>query len=190
MSLDLEHHLTFYGAYHHNSVNKVIHIICVPIILISAFCMATYSGTLIQTPSWLSVPYLDLNLGTIAALMYTALYLLLEPVAGFVLAGFCLAGTAYSNYLKAENPATTFQIALGCHLVAWIVQFVGHGAYEGRAPALLDNLLQAIFLAPLFVWLEVLFKLGYRPELQARVDKRVQQEIAKFKAASKNGKAK
>ncbi|OAA45559.1 hypothetical protein NOR_03348 [Metarhizium rileyi] len=189
MSLDLEHHLTFYGVYHNNAVNKVIHMICVPILVISAFCMATYSGTLIETPTWLSVPYLDLNLGTIVALIYTALYLLLEPVAGFVLAAFCLAGTAYSNYLRAGNSAATFQVALGCHLVAWIIQFIGHGAFEGRAPALLDNLLQAVFLAPLFVWLELLFKLGYRPELQARVEKRVQQEIVKFKTASKNGKA-
>lgn len=151
---------------------------------------ATYTGTLIEVPSWATVPYLDLNLGTIVALMYTALYLLLEPVAGFVLSAFCLAGTAYSNYLRTEDPTTTFQIALGCHLVAWIAQFIGHGTFEGRAPALLDNLVQAIFLAPLFVWLEVLFQLGYRPELQARVEKRVEQEIAKFRAASKNGKAK
>ena len=41
----------------------------------------------------------------------------------------------------------------------------------------------------MFVWLELLFKVGYRPELQARVEKSVQQEIAKFKAESKNGKA-
>ncbi|KAG6008177.1 hypothetical protein E4U43_000206 [Claviceps pusilla] len=189
MSLDLEHHLTFYGAYHHNTVNKIIHIICVPVILISAFCMATYTGPLIETPSWATVPYLDLNLGTVAALLYTALYLLLEPVAGFALSAFCLAGTAYSNYLKTQNSTTTFQIALGLHVVAWIAQFVGHGAFERRAPALLDNLVQAVFLAPLFVWLEVLFQLGYRPALQARIEKKIQQEIAKFRSGSKNGKA-
>lgn len=68
------------------------------------------------------------------------------------------------------------------HIVSWLLQFVGHGAFEGRAPALLDNLVQAIFLAPLFVWLEFLFKLGYRPELQARVEKAVEKEIAKFRA--------
>ena len=120
--------------------------------------------------------------------MYTALYLLLEPVAGFALSAFCLAGTAYSNYLKTQDSTATFQIALGLHVVAWIAQFVGHGAYERRAPALLDNLVQAVFLAPLFVWLELLFLLGYRPELQARVEKRIQQEIAKFKTGSKNDK--
>ena len=32
----------------------------------------------------------------------------------------------------------------------------------GRAPALLDNLFQAVFMAPLFVLMEVMFMLGYR----------------------------
>ncbi|KAM5373829.1 hypothetical protein ACJZ2D_006791 [Fusarium nematophilum] len=189
MSLDLEQHLTFYGAYHHNSVNVAIHMICVPLILVSAFCMATYTGTLIPTPSWLTLPYLDLNLGTIAASLYALLYLLLEPFAGFLLAAFCMGGAAFGNYLRQQNPEATFQGALALHVVCWIFQFIGHGVFEGRAPALLDNLIQAIFLAPMFVWLELLFMLGYRPELQARVNKKVQVEIEKFKAKSKNGKA-
>lgn len=94
-----------------------------------------------------------------------------------------------SNYLRVQDPTSTLQAAVILHVVCWIAQFVGHGAFEGRAPALLDNLVQAIFLAPMFVWLEILFKLGYRPELQARVEKSVQAEVAKFKAQSKNGKA-
>ena len=134
------------------------------------------------------MPYLDLNLGTIAALLYAALYVLLEPVAGFVLAAFCVGSVAFANHLRVEDPKMTFQAALVVHVVCWIAQFVGHGAFEGRAPALFDNLVQALFLAPMFVWLELLFKLGYRKELQIRVDKRVQVEIAKFKAESKNGK--
>ncbi|KAM0514648.1 hypothetical protein ACHAPE_006644 [Trichoderma viride] len=189
MSLDLEKHLTFYGAYHHNSVNVAIHMICVPLLLVSGFALATYTGTLVQTPDWATVPYLDLNLGTIGAFLYAALYLLLEPVAGFVLAAFCLGSTAFVNSWHLRDPNLTFQVALGVHIVCWIAQFIGHGAFEGRAPALMDNLVQAIFLAPMFVWLEMLFKLGYRRELQARVEKAVVQEIAKFEAASKNGKA-
>ncbi|KAF7554664.1 hypothetical protein G7046_g6753 [Stylonectria norvegica] len=225
MSLDLERHLTFlqraqllmrlllsqYGAYHHNSVNIAIHIVCVPLILVSGFCMvcssapllsnsatasypdrsiqATYTGTLINTPPWLTVPYLDLNLGTIAAFLYASLYLLLEPFAGFILAAFCMASVALANYLRVQSSESTFVAALGLHVFCWIMQFIGHGVFEGRAPALLDNLVQALFLAPMFVWLELLFSLGYRPELQARVEKRVQIEIAKFRASQKNGKA-
>jgi uncharacterized membrane protein YGL010W len=72
-------------------------------------------------------------------------------------------------------------VAIAVNVFSWIIQFVGHGVFEGRAPALLDNLVQAVFLAPLFVWLEFLFKLGYRPELKARVDRAVEAELAKVK---------
>ncbi|KAH6674045.1 DUF962 domain-containing protein [Plectosphaerella plurivora] len=191
MSLDLERHLTFYGAYHHNSVNIAIHMLCVPLILYSGFCLATNTGTLIPTPSWLTIPYLDLNLGTLAAITWGALYVLLEPVAGTLLAIIGLGATAFGNSMRLDNPTATNKVALAVHVVCWIMQFIGHGVFERRAPALIDNLLQAIFLAPLFVWLEILFILGYRPELKARVDKLVEKEIAKFKASkeAKDGKA-
>lgn len=149
---------------------------------------ATYTGTLVEIPSWLTVPYLDINLGTMAAFTYSTLYLLLEPFAGFLLAAFCMSGCAFGNYLRSQHPESTFKGALAVHVICWILQFVGHGAFEGRAPALLDNLVQAIFLAPMFVWLELLFMLGYRPELQARVGKKVEEEVAKFRAKEKAGK--
>lgn len=121
-------------------------------------------------------------MGTLAAFIWGGLYVLLEPVAGTVLAALCVGGTALSNSLRAADPESTNKVAIIVHVASWILQFVGHGAFEGRAPALLDNLVQAIFLAPLFVWLEFLFKLGYRPELQARVEKAVEKEIARFRA--------
>ena len=137
----------------------------------------------------MSVPNLDLNLGTLAALVYSALYLLLEPVAGFVLAAMCIGAAAGGNYFKAQDPDTTLKAAIAVHVACWVLQFIGHGAFEKRAPALVDNLVQALFLAPMFVWLEVLFFLGYRPELQTRVEKQVQAELTKLKAQGKNGKA-
>ncbi|KAI1814753.1 DUF962 domain-containing protein [Poronia punctata] len=194
MALNLEKQLTFYGAYHDNSVNVAIHMVCVPLILFTGFTLASNTGTLIPLPDLITVPNLDLNLGTIAALSWGGLYILLEPVAGTVLAFICLGAAALGNAALAQNPTLTNQAAVVVHIAAWLLQFVGHGAFEGRAPALLDNLVQAIFLAPLFVWLELLFKVGYRRELQARVEKEVKVEIAKFrsqKAAKegKNGKA-
>ncbi|KAI2776945.1 DUF962 domain-containing protein [Daldinia loculata] len=193
MALNLERQLTFYGAYHRNSVNIAIHMICVPLILFSGFALAANTGTLIPLPTYLTIPHLDLNLGTLAAFTWGGLYVLLEPVAGTILAFICLGAAAVTNTAVAENPTLTNQVALTVHIVCWLLQFVGHGAFEGRAPALLDNLTQAVFLAPLFVWLEFLFKFGYRRELQSRVSKAVEVEIAKFKerkaSAAKNGKA-
>ena len=113
----------------------------------------------------------------------------MEPVAGALLAPLILLGTAYANYLTSTYGATANYWALGVHISSWVAQFIGHGIFEGRAPALLDNLIQAIFLAPLFVWLEVLFYLGYRPDLKGRLDDGVEKEVANFQSTRKMNRA-
>lgn len=143
---------------------------------------ASNYGPFFGLPSWIQIPYLTPNLGTFAALTWGALYVLLEPVAGTAFALICLGAAAFTNYLRLQNPVGTTQAAAGIHAICWVLQFIGHGKFEGRAPALLDSFFQAIFLAPLFVWLEVLFAIGYRPDLKSRVDKAVAAEIAKFRA--------
>lgn len=95
---------------------------------------------------------------------------------------------ALGNHLTSTYGKTANYWALGLHVVSWLAQFVGHGVFEGRAPALLDNLVQAIFLAPFFVFLEVLFFFGYRPELKSRLDKAISADIKKYKESKANGK--
>ena len=55
----------------------------------------------------------------------------------------------------------------------WILQLVGH-VYEGRRPALADNLFQ-IFVAPIFLAAEVFFALGYKPRLHREVQRRAEE---------------
>jgi len=64
---------------------------------------------------------------------------------------------------------------LAVHIVAWVIQFIGHGVFEKRAPALLDSLDQALLTAPLFVLMEVAFFLGYRQEFHRKIMKKVRQ---------------
>jgi uncharacterized membrane protein YGL010W len=103
--------------------------------------------------------------------------------------------TAYANHLTTAYPSTSIKAAIAVEIFSWVAQFVGHGVYEGRAPALLDNLVQALVLAPFFVFMEMLFIFGYRPELQKRVNEAVSKEILKFRQEKagrggvKNGKA-
>lgn len=118
-------------------------------------------------------------------MVYAVFYVLLEPVAGGLLAPLIIGGAAYSNYLLSTYGTTANYWAGAVHVVSWLAQFVGHGVFEGRAPALLDNLVQALLLAPLFVWIEVLFLFGYRPELKSRYTKSVNNEVAKFNAQKK-----
>ncbi|KAF2831008.1 DUF962-domain-containing protein [Ophiobolus disseminans] len=186
MSLNLEKQLQFYGAYHHNRVNVAVHIICVPPILLTAFLLLTNTPA-VPLPSWLSVPNLPLNVGTAGAALYSTLYILMEPVAGALLAPILIGATAYANHLTSTYGATANYWAGAINIVCWMAQFVGHGKFEGRAPALLDNLVQAVFLAPFFVWFEILFSLGYRPELKRRIDSAVEQDIQKFKKSKPKG---
>jgi 2-hydroxy fatty acid dioxygenase len=144
----------------------------------------------IPLPSYLTIPSLPLDLGTLGTIGYCAFYILLEPIAGTLIAPALIASTAYWHHLLSIAPSPTNQIAIGVFIVSWIAQFIGHGAFEGRAPALLDNLVQALVLAPFFVWMELLFMLGYRPELKGRVDKEVEKEIEKFRRSKANGAAK
>lgn len=140
----------------------------------------TNTPSLIPLPDWLLIRDLPPNLGTLATILYATLYILMEPVAGGLLAPILLGSTAYANRLTANHGATANYVALALFVTSWVAQFIGHGAFEGRAPALLDNLVQALFLAPFFVWMEILFYLGYRPELKGRLAKAVEREIEKF----------
>lgn len=106
--------------------------------------------------------------------------MLLEPVAGTIFFPLIIGWAAYSNHLTATMSSLSNKIAIAVEIFAWTAQFIGHGVYEGRAPALVDNLVQALVLAPFFVFMEILFRLGYRPELQKRVNIAVQKEIQKF----------
>lgn len=93
--------------------------VCVPLILFSGFALvgqfyksfvlcyigiinrhciqAANSGTLIPLPNILTIPHLDLNLGTIAAFIWGGLYVLLEPVAGTALGLICIGAAAVTN---------------------------------------------------------------------------------------------
>jgi uncharacterized membrane protein YGL010W len=104
--------------------------------------------------------------------VYSGLYIALEPVAGAAVTPLLLGGAALANKLTAKYGARATKYSVGIHVVSWLMQFVG------------------LFLAPLFVWLEVLFKLGYRPELKARLELRVREELKRLAAAKQAKEAK
>ena len=92
--------------------------------------------------------------------------------------------SVYAAYHQdARNKATHFvgvpvivfslMIPLGwlrAEFGGWALQLRGH-VYEGRKPALVDNLFQ-IFVAPIFLAAEVFFALGYKPRLHEAVQRR------------------
>ncbi|KAG9101076.1 hypothetical protein FS749_010482 [Ceratobasidium sp. UAMH 11750] len=180
---DVNHQLAFYGAYHSNKVNVAIHIVCVPIIMWTFQVFLANAGIPSFAPaiSYQINQYLTFepNWAFAMAVTYLAYYFMLEPVgAALYTPQFILSALSATSY--AHRPEA-MKVAGALHAFSWIMQFIGHGAAEGRAPALLDNLLGAVVLAPFFVHLEMLFAIGYNPTLHKRVQNEVGKEIAKFR---------
>lgn len=81
----------------------------------------------------------------------------------------------------AHKTSNALLISFLIQAVAWSAQFFGHFFFERRAPALLDNIFQAFLLAPLFIFMELLFVLGYRPALLKRVRDKTKIAITTYK---------
>ena len=59
-------------------------------------------------------------------------------------------------------------------------QFVGHGVFEGRKPALADNLLLTLS-APFFVTAEVLFFFGWNKEVFEEMEDEIKSRVKVFR---------
>lgn len=182
---NVDKQLTFYGAYHSNKVNVLIHIICVPIILWSAHALVAPlpMPSFMPTVHYAFNEYLvfDLNYATIHAALYLVYYFILEPVAALFYAPQ-LVLSLLSAIAFSQRPGYLIWAGL-LQAASWVAQFLGHGLAEKRAPALLDNLIGAVVLAPFFVHLEILFGLGYRPAMHKRINNEIGKEITKIRKA-------
>jgi len=182
-----EDSLAFYGAYHHDSTNKLVHIVCVWPILYTALMFLHY----VPAPAVISNIFPDQNitLSTIVAFGYALYYFFIEQPG---LAGPMASAMVVGGYLFTEAIVASFnqawKIGVIIHILCWIAQIYAHQVYEKRAPAFLDNLLQAIVMAPLFVLLEVLFPFGYRRGLQEKVEKIALKNIEEFRRAQNKSK--
>jgi uncharacterized membrane protein YGL010W len=161
----LEDQMSFYAAYHQDSRNKATHFVGVPMIV---FALMIPLG-------WLRVELGGFSVS--AALVVTAAllayYLVLDLPLGLAMAAvfaLMLWGAEPLSRTSLGISAAWFAILF---VAGWALQLWGH-VYEGRKPALVDNLFQ-IFVAPIFLAAEVFFALGYKPQLHAAVQRRALQ---------------
>jgi uncharacterized membrane protein YGL010W len=151
-----------YAAYHKSFWNKVTHFFGVPLVVFSIFVPL----------GWFRFAPVDVQAVPLtgATVFYASVFLYYCRL-DWVVAVFQAPLTIAILYLADVTSRLPFLESLGIFGAAfvsgWIIQLVGH-VFEGRRPALADNILQ-IFNAPLFLTVEVLFFLGFRKELAARV---------------------
>ncbi|OMO71249.1 hypothetical protein COLO4_28330 [Corchorus olitorius] len=187
---DLENHFAFYGAYHSNPINILLHTLFVWPILFTTLVLLHFTPTIYDLsqagflPSGLN-PILVLNYGFVFTLIYGIFYVILDKKAGSLAALLCLACWVGASFLAAKlGYSLGWKVVLTAQLFCWTGQFIGHGVFEKRAPALLDNLVQAFLMAPFFVLLEALqslFRYEPYPGFHARVTARVEAEIKEWR---------
>lgn len=148
--------MAMYSAYHRDGRNRATHFIGIPMIVLSIIlaCIRVPLGptdlaALLLVGVGAFYLWLDWRLGLPMLAIYAGCYAALRPLAG------AEAGFVWSLF------AALF-------IGGWIFQLVGH-LFEGRRPALLDNLLQAL-VAPMFLLAETLFALRFRRDLEAAME--------------------
>ena len=167
--------------------NKWIHIVCIPLIAFSGFGIIQFSSMLSNTenPTLFSINY-----STLLLIILSSIYIYINKLVGIITSVCLFLLYSYSQhlYVIAKDNGTSnslYKFFLITHILAWIAQFVRHGVFEKRAPALTDNGLLAS-VAPFFVVAEILFMFGWRKSDFEKMDKEIVERIKKFKETTKD----
>ena len=143
--------LGLYAAVHRDWRNKATHFVGIPVIV--------FSLLLILSP-W---PTVLLVVAIVAVLGWLALDLGIGLVMAAIMVVACYAAHALAGALGSMQAVWIAFLAL--FVGGWVLQFLGHH-YEGKRPALLDNIFQA-FIGPMFLVAETMVVLGHRRDLAA-----------------------
>jgi len=140
MSKDFEQWMQAYSRDHQNPTNKLIHKVCVPLILFSVLALLW----LVKIPI---AGTLSTNLSLLISFFGLVFYLKLNRfyfMLMFIKVALMLALISYiSKY------SWFLSVSLGVFIAAWIAQFIGH-KIEGQKPSFLEDL-AFLMIGPLWV---------------------------------------
>ncbi|MFO0851389.1 MAG: Mpo1-like protein [Gemmataceae bacterium] len=150
--------LSAYAAYHRDPRNKLTHVVGVPLV---TFALLLALGWLRFAPA----PDLPISGGTLFYLGVFLYYLRLDWRMAVVQLPLTLPLLIAAEWVARWPFEASGMVFVAAFVGGWVVQLVGH-LFEGRRPALADNLLQ-VFNAPLFLAAAGLVRAGWRPDLKA-----------------------
>jgi uncharacterized membrane protein YGL010W len=149
--------MAMYTAYHRNPMNCATHFVGVPLIVF-ALLVAMSLVPLGQTGG------IPISAATVFLLALLILYVVMSPLVGYAAALVHVPMLWFAEFCAQGESPVVWSIIAACFIGGWIIQFIGH-VFEGRRPALFDNILQ-VFMAPGFLVAETLFAIGLLGELK------------------------
>ncbi len=160
MSTLFERQLATYATYHRDPRNRATHFIGIPAIVLSLMpVLALWSipvGGVAVSGAWI--------VSILAAIGWIAL----DRSIGIAMAIALIPMVLFGEWVAGFGVAAAWWSFAVLFVGGWVFQIVGHVAYEGRRPALLDNLFQA-FIGPMFIMAETLMAFGLRRDLEGAI---------------------
>ncbi|RKD13265.1 hypothetical protein BCY91_10665 [Pelobium manganitolerans] len=150
-----------YSESHQNPTNKLIHWICVPLIVFSLIGLITaipfphiaFLGKYNMYINWFSF--------AMGASIYY--YLRLSPILSYLMLfffAFCYFFIVQLEYLERDGGPALWLVSLIIFVLAWTGQFIGH-KIEGKQPSFFDDL-RFLLIGPIWLLHFVLKKLNIR----------------------------
>ncbi len=139
-----------YAESHKNPTNKVIHWICVPLIVLSIIgLLASIPSTSLKElfPESFITPYI--HWGTVAIVLSILFYIRLSASIAIGLTFLLLLGLFAVEEVNHHFPTPLWQISLEVFIASWLGQFYGH-KIEGKKPSFLKDI-QFLLIGP--AWL-------------------------------------
>ena len=135
-----------YALYHKNKTNKIIHWICIPLIMFSLFGLLSLINPFIFMINEGTYKISVLGFFIISAIIY---YLKLSKSLAIGMLLISLIFLSIIDIISLFDKNQLFLIYISIFVVAWIGQFLGH-KIEGKKPAFFKDL-QFLLIGPLWL---------------------------------------
>lgn len=156
------HHFAGYASVHRDARNKATHFVGIPVIVFSLQLVLAPHGVDLAGGQW--------SMALIVSVLAVAGWVALDFGIGLILGLLMLAGWYAAEALAAAfgSSGAVWSAFVALFVGGWAIQFLGHH-YEGKRPALMDNIFQG-FIGPMFLVAETLVAVGRRADLAALMD--------------------
>ena len=144
--------LNEYGESHKNETNKLIHWICVPVIVFSILGML-YA---VKLPFYMG-DY-QLNVGLIISVAVLLYYFSLSASLSVGMFLYLLVCMLLANLIESSRIMPLWLFSIIIFVLAWVGQFYGH-KIEGKKPSFLKDL-QFLMIGPAWLMSFIYKKLG------------------------------
>ena len=146
-----------YSRYHKNKINKIIHWICIPLIMFSLLGLLSKINIIKLDTDSIFFSIRGLEVFIIIAIGY---YLKISKSLAIGMSLITLFFVLIIESINRNDEIMQIYLYLGIFIISWVGQFIGH-KIEGKKPAFFKDL-QFLLIGPLWLLAYIYKKLNIK----------------------------